>query len=99
MCFQVYWDLKKREYISHRFKVCVHIEELRSVRKNRRKKKNVFHSSERHSSLSVRLSQVPLLIPCHRVISSSGQSGPYMSGKGDHLKQWLLTHERQRGES
>lgn len=43
------------------------------------------------------LCQVPLLIPCHRVISSSGQSGPYMSGKGDHLKQWLLTHERQAG--
>lgn len=42
--------------------------------------------------------QVPLLIPCHRVISSSGQSGPYMSGKGNHLKQWLLTHERQRGK-
>ncbi|XP_054886070.1 methylated-DNA--protein-cysteine methyltransferase isoform X1 [Poeciliopsis prolifica] len=48
--------------------------------------------------LPARLCQVPLLIPCHRVISSSGQSGPYMSGRGDHLKQWLLTHERQRGE-
>ncbi|XP_034464745.1 methylated-DNA--protein-cysteine methyltransferase [Hippoglossus hippoglossus] len=47
---------------------------------------------------AMRRNPVPLLIPCHRVISSSGQSGPYMSGKGDHLKQWLLTHERQRGE-
>lgn len=45
----------------------------------------------------LRRRQVPLLIPCHRVISSSGQSGPYMGGRGDHLKQWLLTHERQRG--
>ncbi|XP_078129524.1 methylated-DNA--protein-cysteine methyltransferase-like isoform X2 [Sander vitreus] len=44
---------------------------------------------------AMRKNPVPLLIPCHRVISSSGQSGPYMSGKGDHLKQWLLTHERQ----
>uniref|UniRef100_A0A3Q3JYY0 Methylated-DNA--protein-cysteine methyltransferase n=1 Tax=Monopterus albus TaxID=43700 RepID=A0A3Q3JYY0_MONAL len=47
---------------------------------------------------AMRRNPVPLLIPCHRVISSNGQSGPYMSGKGDHLKQWLLTHERQRGE-
>ncbi|XP_054886072.1 methylated-DNA--protein-cysteine methyltransferase isoform X3 [Poeciliopsis prolifica] len=47
---------------------------------------------------AMRRNPVPLLIPCHRVISSSGQSGPYMSGRGDHLKQWLLTHERQRGE-
>ncbi|XP_033956985.1 methylated-DNA--protein-cysteine methyltransferase isoform X1 [Pseudochaenichthys georgianus] len=47
---------------------------------------------------AMRRNPVPLLIPCHRVISSSGQSGPYMSGKGDHLKQWLLTHERQGRE-
>uniref|UniRef100_A0A672JH78 Methylated-DNA--protein-cysteine methyltransferase n=1 Tax=Salarias fasciatus TaxID=181472 RepID=A0A672JH78_SALFA len=47
---------------------------------------------------AMRRNPIPLLVPCHRVISSSGQSGPYMSGKGDHLKQWLLTHERQRGE-
>lgn len=47
---------------------------------------------------AMRRNPVPLLIPCHRVISSSGQSGPYMSGKGNHLKQWLLTHERQRSE-
>ncbi|KAG5830896.1 methylated-DNA--protein-cysteine methyltransferase [Anguilla anguilla] len=38
---------------------------------------------------------VPLLIPCHRVITSSGQSGSYMGGKGNHLKEWLLSHERQ----
>ncbi|XP_072293405.1 methylated-DNA--protein-cysteine methyltransferase isoform X3 [Eucyclogobius newberryi] len=44
---------------------------------------------------AMRRNPVPLLIPCHRVISSSGQSGPYMGGKGNHLKQWLLTHERQ----
>uniref|UniRef100_A0A8C6TDV6 Methylated-DNA--protein-cysteine methyltransferase n=1 Tax=Neogobius melanostomus TaxID=47308 RepID=A0A8C6TDV6_9GOBI len=42
---------------------------------------------------AMRRNPVPLLIPCHRVISSSGHSGPYMGGKGDHLKQWLLTHE------
>ncbi|KAF7220404.1 methylated-DNA--protein-cysteine methyltransferase [Nothobranchius furzeri] len=48
---------------------------------------------------AMRKNPVPLLIPCHRVISSSGQSGPYMSGKGDHLKQWLLTHETQRGKA
>uniref|UniRef100_A0A8C6T7L6 Methylated-DNA--protein-cysteine methyltransferase n=2 Tax=Neogobius melanostomus TaxID=47308 RepID=A0A8C6T7L6_9GOBI len=48
---------------------------------------------------AMRRNPVPLLIPCHRVISSSGHSGPYMGGKGDHLKQWLLTHESQiKGE-
>lgn len=58
----------------------------------------LFPQSWVFSLFSVCPCQVPLLIPCHRVISSSGQSGPYMSGKGDHLKQWLLTHERQWGE-
>ncbi|XP_077437328.1 methylated-DNA--protein-cysteine methyltransferase-like isoform X2 [Vanacampus margaritifer] len=42
---------------------------------------------------AMRKNPIPLIIPCHRVISSSGQSGPYMSGRGDHLKQWLLAHE------
>ncbi|XP_035610286.1 methylated-DNA--protein-cysteine methyltransferase isoform X1 [Oncorhynchus keta] len=31
---------------------------------------------------AMRRNPVPLLIPCHRVISSSGQSGMYMGGKG-----------------
>ncbi|XP_074502221.1 methylated-DNA--protein-cysteine methyltransferase-like isoform X1 [Sebastes fasciatus] len=44
------------------------------------------------------INPVPLIIPCHRVILSNGRSGPYMSGRGDHLKQWLLTHERQKEE-
>ncbi|XP_037638999.1 methylated-DNA--protein-cysteine methyltransferase isoform X2 [Sebastes umbrosus] len=44
------------------------------------------------------INPVPLIIPCHRVILSNGQSGPYMSGRGNHLKQWLLTHERQKEE-
>ncbi|XP_077585396.1 methylated-DNA--protein-cysteine methyltransferase-like isoform X2 [Stigmatopora nigra] len=43
---------------------------------------------------AVRRNPIPLIIPCHRVIWSSGQSGPYMSGRGDRLKQWLLAHER-----
>ncbi|XP_061692983.1 methylated-DNA--protein-cysteine methyltransferase isoform X5 [Syngnathoides biaculeatus] len=47
---------------------------------------------------AMRKNPIPLIIPCHRVISSSGQSGPYMSGRGDHLKQWLLAHERRREE-
>nr|XP_057914092.1 methylated-DNA--protein-cysteine methyltransferase isoform X2 [Doryrhamphus excisus]XP_057914093.1 methylated-DNA--protein-cysteine methyltransferase isoform X2 [Doryrhamphus excisus]XP_057914094.1 methylated-DNA--protein-cysteine methyltransferase isoform X2 [Doryrhamphus excisus]XP_057914095.1 methylated-DNA--protein-cysteine methyltransferase isoform X2 [Doryrhamphus excisus]XP_057914096.1 methylated-DNA--protein-cysteine methyltransferase isoform X2 [Doryrhamphus excisus]XP_057914098.1 len=47
---------------------------------------------------AMRRNPIPLIIPCHRVISSSGQSGPYMGGRGDHLKQWLLAHERRREE-
>ncbi|XP_014009936.2 methylated-DNA--protein-cysteine methyltransferase isoform X1 [Salmo salar] len=47
---------------------------------------------------AMRRNPVPLLIPCHRVISSSGQSGMYMGGKGNHLKQWLLTHEKVKEE-
>ncbi|XP_062319696.1 methylated-DNA--protein-cysteine methyltransferase isoform X2 [Osmerus eperlanus] len=47
---------------------------------------------------AMRRNPVPLLVPCHRVITSSGQSGPYMRGKGNHLKQWLLSHEQLRKE-
>uniref|UniRef100_A0A4W4H9G2 Methylated-DNA--protein-cysteine methyltransferase n=1 Tax=Electrophorus electricus TaxID=8005 RepID=A0A4W4H9G2_ELEEL len=43
----------------------------------------------------MRRNPVPLIVPCHRVVCSSGASGRYMGGRGDHIKQWLLFHERQ----
>lgn len=36
--------------------------------------------------------QIPIIIPCHRVIRSSGDSGHY--GGGQLLKEWLLSHEK-----
>ncbi|XP_073783380.1 methylated-DNA--protein-cysteine methyltransferase isoform X4 [Danio rerio] len=41
---------------------------------------------------------VPLIVPCHRVLLSSGHTGSYMGGKGDDIKVWLLTHERKAVE-
>ncbi|XP_048865045.1 methylated-DNA--protein-cysteine methyltransferase isoform X2 [Brienomyrus brachyistius] len=46
---------------------------------------------------AMRRNPVPLLIPCHRVISSDRQPGNYMGGKGNHMKCWLLAHERAGG--
>ncbi|MGH0133930.1 UNVERIFIED_CONTAM: hypothetical protein FKN15_077966 [Acipenser sinensis] len=43
---------------------------------------------------AMRKNPVPLIVPCHRVISNNGNIGNYMGGKGNHLKQWLLTHEK-----
>lgn len=39
--------------------------------------------------------QVPLLIPCHRVVAKGGLGG-FMQGKKNGLlvKQWLLNHEK-----
>lgn len=39
--------------------------------------------------------QVPLVIPCHRVVAKNGLGG-FMQGKEDGLlvKQWLLEHEK-----
>ncbi|XP_030058823.1 methylated-DNA--protein-cysteine methyltransferase isoform X2 [Microcaecilia unicolor] len=37
---------------------------------------------------------VPIIIPCHRVICSSGEIGNYMGGKENCLKEWLLAHEK-----
>ena len=35
---------------------------------------------------------LPILVPCHRVISSNGSLGGY--GGGQEMKQWLLDHEQ-----
>uniref|UniRef100_UPI00398EEED6 methylated-DNA--protein-cysteine methyltransferase n=1 Tax=Pristiophorus japonicus TaxID=55135 RepID=UPI00398EEED6 len=48
---------------------------------------------------AMRKNPVPILVPCHRVICSNGQIGNYMGGRGNHLKQWLLTHEKLLKES
>ncbi len=36
---------------------------------------------------------VMILVPCHRVILSSGSIGNYSGGKRNLVKQWLLKHE------
>uniref|UniRef100_A0A3B1IEX0 Methylated-DNA--protein-cysteine methyltransferase n=1 Tax=Astyanax mexicanus TaxID=7994 RepID=A0A3B1IEX0_ASTMX len=42
---------------------------------------------------AMRRNPVPLLIPCHRVLCSSGAIGGFMGGKGADIKLWLLQHE------
>uniref|UniRef100_A0A8B9TQZ7 Methylated-DNA--protein-cysteine methyltransferase n=1 Tax=Anas platyrhynchos TaxID=8839 RepID=A0A8B9TQZ7_ANAPL len=39
---------------------------------------------------------IPIIIPCHRVIRSSGQTGNY--GGGNLMKEWLLSHEKLQKE-
>ncbi|NXO03159.1 MGMT methyltransferase, partial [Rhinopomastus cyanomelas] len=41
---------------------------------------------------AMRSNPIPIIIPCHRVIRSSGQSGNY--GGGNLMKEWLLAHEK-----
>jgi len=43
-----------------------------------------------------RANPVPIIIPCHRVVSANGLGG-YMGktkGRSTDIKQWLLNHER-----
>ncbi|XP_044515124.1 methylated-DNA--protein-cysteine methyltransferase [Gracilinanus agilis] len=40
----------------------------------------------------MRHNPVPIIIPCHRVICSSGKTGNYTGGVG--VKEWLLEHEK-----
>ncbi|KAI4894210.1 hypothetical protein NFI96_027347 [Prochilodus magdalenae] len=42
---------------------------------------------------AMRRNPVPLLIPCHRVLCSSGEIGGFMGRKGIEIKRWLLQHE------
>jgi len=43
----------------------------------------------------MRRNRFPLIIPCHRVITSNGSLGNYSSGKRNNVKQWLLDHEKK----
>ncbi|XP_075865813.1 methylated-DNA--protein-cysteine methyltransferase [Microcebus murinus] len=44
---------------------------------------------------AMRSNPVPILVPCHRVVCSSGALGNY-SGGGVAVKEWLLAHEGGR---
>lgn len=37
--------------------------------------------------------QIPIIIPCHRVIASNGKIGGYSAAEGIKTKIWLLEHE------
>lgn len=38
----------------------------------------------------------PLIVPCHRVIRSTGQIGDYSFGKRNHVKRFLLHFEQEK---
>ncbi|XP_071493872.1 methylated-DNA--protein-cysteine methyltransferase-like [Diadema antillarum] len=42
---------------------------------------------------AMRLNPTPLVVPCHRVLAADGKLGGFMSGRGLHVKEWLLKHE------
>ncbi|XP_072280321.1 methylated-DNA--protein-cysteine methyltransferase [Pyxicephalus adspersus] len=48
---------------------------------------------------AMRSNPVPLIIPCHRVICSDGKIGNYSGGKKNHVKLWLLSHEKNVKET
>ncbi|KAF6110091.1 O-6-methylguanine-DNA methyltransferase [Phyllostomus discolor] len=42
---------------------------------------------------AMRSNPVPILVPCHRVVCSSGALGNYSGAGGLAMKEWLLSHE------
>ncbi len=38
---------------------------------------------------------LPIIVPCHRVLSSGDRLGFYSAGDGPDTKAWLLTHEQK----
>ncbi len=49
----------------------------------------------RSVGMAVHFNPIGIIIPCHRVIMSSGEIGGYASG--GYRKKWLLRHERSYG--
>ncbi len=37
---------------------------------------------------------MPIIVPCHRVLSAGDRLGFYSAGEGPDTKAWLLSHER-----
>ena len=43
---------------------------------------------------AMRCNPVSLVVPCHRVVRAGQGPGHYSGGTRDHLKVWLLQHEK-----
>ena len=43
---------------------------------------------------AMRCNPVSLVVPCHRVVRAGQEAGHYSAGTRDHLKVWLLQHEK-----
>lgn len=42
---------------------------------------------------------VPIIVPCHRIVGSSGKMTGYSGGDGIKTKEWLLAFEERNGPS
>ena len=51
-------------------------------------------TSSRAVGQAMRNNPVGIIVPCHRVILSSGKIGNYSGGLKNCVKQWLLDHEK-----
>ncbi|XP_013414906.1 methylated-DNA--protein-cysteine methyltransferase [Lingula anatina] len=47
----------------------------------------------RAAGQAMRNNPIQIIVPCHRVILSSGQIGNYTGGRRNKVKAWLLEHE------
>ncbi len=54
-----------------------------------------LESSPRAVGNACRANQLPLIVPCHRVVSATGMGGyaGHTSGRNIAIKHWLLKHE------
>lgn len=55
-----------------------------------------LHSSPRAVGRACGANQIPIVIPCHRVIAKNGQIGGFMNATDGFpltIKRWLLQHE------
>lgn len=46
--------------------------------------------------MGCRTNPIPIIIPCHRVISTDPKKIYYSFGKGAETKNWLLEHEAEK---
>jgi methylated-DNA-[protein]-cysteine S-methyltransferase len=51
-----------------------------------------LHTSPRAVGAACRSNPIPIVVPCHRVVATTGLGG-YMGREGLAYKQWLLQHE------
>jgi len=51
-------------------------------------------AAARAAGSAMKSNRLMIIVPCHRVIKSDGSLGLYAGGTRNHVKAWLLEHER-----
>jgi O-6-methylguanine DNA methyltransferase len=89
---------KSSSFICKVVKVCKRVPPGKTITYSQLAKKAGFPKAARAVGNILAKNQLPLIIPCHRVIRADGKIGNFSAPGGAKMKKKMLEHEKERSK-